>query len=507
MPILLFIGLWAIPFAILLKDFLRFEDLSIVLDAKFLKILWFTLYQAAGSTAIAFGIALLPAYYLYRKRNALSALLESAVFIPFFLPPVSTVIAFSLLFSANGLFARLGLQLPILYTVWAILIAHAFYNSPIFVKYIGTALRAIPPALEETAISEGAGRFARFWWIEGPLVFPAIAKAFFLSFTYSFMSFAVVLNLGGLRFTTLEVAIANALRGQFDFSRALVYAIAQFVCLFILNALLTLVPDTSTGSPTLTLSRTRPSPITTIGSFLYAAFEYGLVLIGLLGFCYDFWNRTFSFEPIARLFSPEFNRRFPVVRSLFNSFAVASVAAIGSVTAAFLFGKAREKWAQRVIMPTLGVSSAFLAMSLLYLHILFGLPFFPLLTAGYFLSTLAVAYAFMRPMVRNFPANLVESAKIDGASRFRIFRSIEWPLLFPVFAAVFFQVFAIVFGEFTLPYTMQIRDYFPLASVVNYAMNAQRYYREGAAFSALNIGIVFFLFLVSNDIIQKRRLT
>jgi len=54
---------------------------------------------------------------------------------------------------------------------------------------------------------------------------------------------------------------------------------------------------------------------------------------------------------------------------------------------------------------------------------------------------------------------------------------------------------------------MQIRDYFPLASVVNYAMNAQRYYREGAAFSALNIGIVFFLFLVSNAIILKRRLT
>jgi len=490
-----------------MKDFLRFEDFSLVFDAKFLRILWFTVYQAACSTTLAFAIAVLPSYYLFRRRDLLSALLESAVFIPFFLPPVSTVIAFSLIFSANGILARLGIQLPILYTVWAILIAHAFYNSPIFVKYIGTALRAIPPALEETALSEGAGLFARFWWIEAPLVLPAVAKAFFLSFTYSFMSFAVVLNLGGVRFTTLEVAIANALRGQFDFSRALIYAIVQFLFLFLVNTLLSRVPDVSTDSPTLSLSHARPSPFTTLGSLLYAAFEYGLVLIGLMGFCYDFWNRSFSLEPFARLFSADFNRRVPVVRSLFNSFAVAALAAIASVVVAFLFAKARERWAQRVIMPTLGVSSAFLAMSLLYLHILYRVPLFLLLTVGYCMSTLAVAFAFLRPLVQNFPANLMESAKIDGASRFRIFRSIEWPLLFPVFVAVFFQVFAIVFGEFTLPYTMQIRDFFPLASVVNYAMTAQRLYRESAAFSALNIGIVFFLFLISNLIIQKRRVT
>jgi len=73
--------------------------------------------------------------------------LESAIFIPFFLPPVSTVIAFSLLFSTSGLLSRLGIHIPILYTMWAILVAHAFYNSPIFVKYIGAALRTIPPAL------------------------------------------------------------------------------------------------------------------------------------------------------------------------------------------------------------------------------------------------------------------------------------------------------------------------------------------------------------------------
>lgn len=431
--------------------------------------------------------------------------MESAIFIPFFLPPVSTVIAFSLLFSTNGLLSRLGIHIPILYTMWAILVAHAFYNSPIFVKYIGAALRTIPPALEEAALCEGAGRWARFWRIEGPLVLPSAAKAFFLCFAYSFMSFAVVLNLGGLQYSTLEVAIAGALRGQFDFSRALTYAIAQFGCLFLLNALLSLIPEVSTGGAPLSLSRERPLRLTTVSSALYAAFEYGIVLIGLLGLCYDFRLGAFSLEPFLRLFSADFNRRFPVIRSLINTFGVASLAAIGAVLAAFLFGKARGNWAQRVILPTLGVSSAFLAMALLYLHILYRLPLFLLLTLGYLLSTLAVAYALMRPMVRNFPLHWVESAKIDGASRLQVFRSIELPLLFPVFAAVFFQVFAIVFGEFTLPYTMQIRDYLPLASVVNYAMDAQRYYRESAAFSGMNTAIVGALFLVSNALIQRRR--
>ncbi len=54
-------------------------------------------------------------------------------------------------------------------------------------------------------------------------------------FTYSFTSFAIVLNLGGIKYSTLEVAIATTLKGTLNFSKALSYALIQFIVLTLIN--------------------------------------------------------------------------------------------------------------------------------------------------------------------------------------------------------------------------------------------------------------------------------
>jgi thiamine transport system permease protein len=455
------------------------------------------------STLLSFAIAIVPAYYIYKKKDLLSLLLENAIFIPFFFPPVSMVIAFSILFSTNGFLARMGINIPILYTLPIIILAHAFYNSPIFVKSIGNALRMIPSGLEEIALVEGAGSFKRFFKSEMPLVIPTLLKSIFPVFTYSFMSFAVVMNLGGLRFSTIEVAIANALRGRFDFSSALVYALAQFVILFFINGVLSgLRGEIYEGNP-LSLSKVKPSRLTIVTAFAYTLFEYGIVTIGLAGICFDFYTGKFSLNAFFRLFSYEFGKKFPVLLSIRNSCIVAMSAAFVAVFSAYLFVKSKRRISEIVILPTLGISSAFLAMALLYTHILFGIPYPVLITLGYYLSTVAIAYTFLYQSVKGLRSDIIEAAKMDGASGFRIWRSIELPLLLPVMTAVFFQIFAIVFGEFTVSYTMQTRDVFPLASVVNYAMSVQRYYKESAAFAGLNTLIVFGLFILSSIITQK----
>jgi thiamine transport system permease protein len=94
---------------------------------------------------------------------------------------------------------------------------------------------------------------------------------------------------------------------------------------------------------------------------------------------------------------------------------------------------------------------------------------------------------------------------MDGAGKMRSFISIKLPILLPTFLAVFFQIFAVIYGEFTISYTMQIRDFFPLASVVNYSLSAHRYYLESQAFASLNTIIVFMMFWLSSFILKEKK--
>ncbi len=484
---------------------MNFEDLKFILDPKFIRVLSFTFYESILSSLFALIAAFFPAVYIYRKSNFLSQMLENSIFIPFFFPPVSMVIAFSIIFASNGILSKLGIKLDIMYSVKAIVIAHVFYNSPIFVKYIGSALKLIDPMLEESSKIDGAGRISRFFKIEIPQIFPSIMKAFFLVFTYSFMSFAVVLNLGGVKYSTVEVSVANALRGNFDFSKALVYAGVQFVVLFMLNLILSKLGGNVYETGYSGNSREKPSAWSVLTSVFYAIFEYGIVFIGLSGIVFDFYNDRFSLKHFLSLFSKELNDKFPVIVSMLNSCTVAFITGIITVMTAYAFLRMRGKITDIIILPILGISSAFLAISLLYVNIVMNIPFSVLIVVGYILTATPIAYSFLYHSVKGFPHELREAAKIDGAGKLKIFGKIELPLLMPSFTAVFFQVFAIIYGEFTISYTMQIRDFFPLASVVNYSLSAQRYYLESSAFAGFNTIVIFALFFISSRIIRRRR--
>jgi len=486
-------------------DFFKIDDLMLLKDPKFLRILGFTLYQALLSSFFALLVSILPAIYIYRKKNFLSNILENAIFIPFFFPPVSMVIAFSLIFSSQGILSKLGLNLNVMYTLNAIIIAHVFYNSPIFVKYLGSALKYINPSVEEASKMDGAGKIRRFFSLELPLIIPSFVKAFFLVFTYSFMSFAIVLNLGGIRFSTIEVSIANALRGSFNFSKALTYALAQFTILFLLNYFLSKTSSKIYTTEYPSNSKEKTSWVTSTSAILYSIFEYGIVFVGLSGIIYDFHDHRFSLTHFSNLFSTELNRKFHIIQSIINSISIATITGIFTVFISYLILKLSSKLTDIVILPILGISSAFLAMALLYVNILYNVPFSILIVAGYILIAVPIAYSFLFHAVKGLRKDVLEASELDGANSIKRFIHIECPMLLPTFLSVFFQIFAIIYGEFTISYTMQIRDYFPLTSVVNYAMSSQRYYLESSAFASFNTIIVFVFFILSTKIMSSRK--
>ncbi|KAF2955305.1 ABC transporter permease subunit [Marinitoga sp. 38H-ov] len=499
--IILFLILWLIPIGSLILNYFDVKDFfEILFKTRTLRILKYTFLQASLSVIISFLISFFPSLYVANNKNYLSKILENSFFIPFFFPPIPTIIAFSLLYSSNGLISKL-FNINILYSLTAIILAHSFYNSPIFVKYISDSLKSIPKNYIENAIIDGSNRWYIIKYIKIPIALPAILKASFLVFTYSFVSFAIVLSLGGIKYSTFEVAIFTTLRSSLDFSKALTYAIIQFIVLLILNYIISLPKIFEMNIEENYVDKNNIFVI--LFSIIYLIFEYSIVLTGTFSGFFDFINRKFTLKGFINLFSKDLNAYYPITKSFYNTIIISSIVSFIVLLLTYIILRNIKSHKQVIIsniliISSMGVSSAFLAMGLLYLNINFSIPYYILLGLGYIIISVPLAYTFMQQRVLSFDYSILEAAKIDGANKLKLFLYIEFPLLKNTLIAVFLQIFAIIFGEFTISYTMQSMDYFPLISNINYSLSNARYYLESQALASITILIVFTIFNISN---------
>ncbi|KLO24978.1 MULTISPECIES: ABC transporter permease [unclassified Marinitoga] len=498
--IFLFLLLWLFPIGILLINFFDLNNFfSILVKNRTIRILKFTLLQSSLSVLFSFIISIFPAIYVANKKNYLSNLLENSFFIPFFFPAIPTIIAFSLLYGSNSILYKM-FHINVLYSLTAIIMAHSFYNSPIFVKYISDSLKSIPKNYIENAIIDGANTIVILKKIISPLIFPAILKGAFLVFTYSFVSFAIVLSLGGIKYSTFEVAIFTTLRSSLDFSKALTYAIIQFFILLLLNYIISIpkIHELEIEEN----YRFKTNIIFLIISLFYLIYEYSIVLTGMISGFYDFINNKFTLKGFMNLFSESLNSYYPILKSFYNTFFLSLIVSIIVVFFTYIILRNIKTHKDMIvsnvfIISSLGISSAFLAMGLLSLNIDFSLPYSILLSIGYIIITLPLAYTFLQQRILSFDYSIIEAAKIDGANKMKSFLFIELPLLKNTLLSVFLQIFAIIFGEFTISYTMQSLDYFPLLSNVNYMLSNARYYLESQSLASITIIIIFITFNLS----------
>jgi len=164
-------------------DFVGLSNFRILLthDKAFLKSLGGTLYYVAGTVPAGMALGLAIAVLLNRAIRGRS-LMRGAIFAPYVMPLVASVIIWSWLLNPDfGLFnaALRVLHLPtleflrssrqvmpsiILYGLWQ----HAGYNTVIFLA----GLSNIPPDVEEAAMVDGASAWQRFWRITWPLLSP-----------------------------------------------------------------------------------------------------------------------------------------------------------------------------------------------------------------------------------------------------------------------------------------------------------------------------------------------
>ncbi|MEM9470315.1 MAG: thiamine/thiamine pyrophosphate ABC transporter permease [Pseudomonadota bacterium] len=208
------------------------------LSADYLGFVWsitrFTVLQAGLSTLLSVMAAVPLARALARQasfpgRQAILRLLT----LPLALPALVVVLGIVEVWGRQGwvstMLQQTGLTGPLnIYGLSGILIAHVFFNMALAARLLVAALEQIPPENWRLAAQLSFSSRHVFRHIEWPVIRSALPGIASLVFMLCIASFAVVLVLGGgPRATTLEVAIYQSLRFDFDPPRAVLLAALQ----------------------------------------------------------------------------------------------------------------------------------------------------------------------------------------------------------------------------------------------------------------------------------------
>ncbi len=192
----------------------------------------FTLWQAALSALLSVGLAVPVARGLARRRFPGRGLLVTLMGAPFILPVIVAILGLLTVFGRGGwvndALGAVGLPPVGIYGAHGVILAHVFFNLPLATRLILQGWQDIPAERFRLAANLGLSpaRIARL--IEWPMLRATLPGALLVVFVVCTTSFAVALTLGGgPRATTIELAIYQAFRFDFDLGRAAALALLQ----------------------------------------------------------------------------------------------------------------------------------------------------------------------------------------------------------------------------------------------------------------------------------------
>ena len=205
------------------------------------RVVAFTVWQALLSTLLSVGLAVPVARALARRQLFPGrAWLLRLLGLPLVVPAVVAIFGIVAIYGQSGLVNRVAIGLGLkpmqyLYGLPGILIAHVFFNLPLAVRLLLPAWQSVPGETWRLATQLGMSSGDLLRLIEWPMLRQVVPQVAGLVFMLCFTSFAIVLTLGGgPNATTIEVAIYQALRFDFDFGRAALLAFLQLACCAIL---------------------------------------------------------------------------------------------------------------------------------------------------------------------------------------------------------------------------------------------------------------------------------
>ncbi len=210
-------------------------------DGEVSRIIHHTVLQAGLSTLISISLAIPFARALTRRQQFWGrALLIRLSSISLVIPTMVAVFGIASVFGHNGgvnqALRALGFERGFsIYGLNGILIAHVFFNLPLATRVFLSVIESLPGETWRLVRQLGLGPVSIFRYIEWPLLRSVIPNIAGLVFMLCFTSFSIVLALGGgPKWSTLEVAIYQAMRFDFDLTRGVELAFIQIgICLLL----------------------------------------------------------------------------------------------------------------------------------------------------------------------------------------------------------------------------------------------------------------------------------
>jgi len=447
--------------------------------------IFFTFWQATLSTIITIIVGFPAAYMMAKFRFFGKSILQLLITLPFIMPTVVVAAGFNALLGPKGwinvllqsIFSLENPPIQIINTLAAILLAHIFYNSTVFIRVVGGAWGQLDPKLEFAARSLGASPFKVLKQVTLPLLKPAIYSAVLLVFLFNFTSFAVILLLGGPRFSTIEVEIYVQALNMFNLPLAGFLSAIQLI----FTLAITIIYTRLTRKRSVQLTPRDPEEVmkparswkerlfvTGVSTYLVGLFILPLLSlflksivlvnsvvvdsnslknyqVSLVYYQELFINRReslFYVPPITAIMNSLYFGLITVGIALFLGFLAAKLISSRTVLGSML---------DPILMLPLGTSAVTLGLGfiLVFNHPPIDVRSFPLLIPiAHSLVAMPFVVRVLQPVITSFPKELIYSSKVLGASSIRTFWHIEFPILFRAIMSAALFAFTISLGEF-----------------------------------------------------------
>jgi len=468
--------------AILVDGQFTVDPLVAVLgDPFYVDLFGFTAYQALLSTVVSVAVGLPGAYLLARFEFPGRKFLRSVTILPFVLPSIMVAVGFLAMFGQTGVFNDLlsvvGLgPVKLVGTLNIIILAHAFYNAPLVTRLVTAAWESVDTRRVETARTLGASPLRAFYDVTLPQLIPAILTSAVLTFIFTFMSFPIVLALGGLQLATVEVWLYARVQDLALTEAATLGAIETALSLGLIYIYLryeaTQIKSSSGGrrlarKPLFVGWRSLVDP-RRLGLFAYSLLAV-VLFVGPLAslvieslttpqgaFTLDYYGFLLSQQSSAAVGTTQ---PLPAISNslLFGVGALALALPMGVLVSVVAIRESRgSRLAEALLTAPLAVSGIVLGLGMLR-TLVFGTELFGhriTVTGPIVIVTVhaVAAYPFVTrnitPALSGIDDRLVDAARALGADRQTALVDIELPLIAPALVAGAAFAFAISIGEF-----------------------------------------------------------
>ncbi len=225
--------LLAVSLGSLLAVWLK-TDISVGFNPSDFHVIRFTILQAFVSALISVALSIPVARALARREFKGRQFFITFLGASFILPVIVAVFGILAIWGRSGLFSDIlistGLPPLNIYGMTGIILAHVFFNLPLATRLVLQGWLSVPTEHFQLCAQLGMTAKDVTKHLERPILHAVLPTAFLAIFLLCITSFAVALALGGgPRATTVELAIYQALRFDFDLPKAALFAAFQFM--------------------------------------------------------------------------------------------------------------------------------------------------------------------------------------------------------------------------------------------------------------------------------------